>query len=165
MKKGRILKGKGIYLKPIEEKEIEFIRKLRNKPENRRNFFSQNYITKEKQKNWYKDYLKAKDNLMFIIYSLKQEQIGCLSLYDIDSKKKKAQLGRLIIQENYRRKGHAEKAISLVKKYAFEELNLEQLFLSVFEKNNPAFTLYKKLGFQIVKTRQRGKILMIFDKN
>lgn len=162
MKKGRILKTRDILLKPITKQDIEFLRQLRNKPANRKKFFCRQYIDKRKQKKWYQQYLKLKNDLMFGIYNLNQKRIGCLGLSNIDLEKKKAEIGRLIIKDKYRRKGYAKEAILLVKKYAFEELKLKQLFLRLFEKNKPALNLYKKLGFREVKNKERGKIFMVY---
>jgi len=45
-----------IILKSLEQKNIEDLRNLRNKEENRKCFIYQKEITKEEQKNWYKNY-------------------------------------------------------------------------------------------------------------
>ena len=45
-------------------------------------------------------------------------------------------------------KGYGRDAISLVLSYAFRELNLHRVQLSVFEYNERAIALYEKLGFR-----------------
>ena len=46
-----------------------------------------------------------------------------------------------------RRKGYGTEAMRLVLRFAFHELNLHRLQLSVFSYNEPAIRLYEKLGF------------------
>lgn len=46
-----------------------------------------------------------------------------------------------------RRRGYGTEALKLALQFAFEELNLRRVQLSVFSYNEPAIRLYKKLGF------------------
>ena len=51
-----------IVLQPLEEKDIENLRLLRNKDENRRCFLYQEIISKENQKKWYEKCISHKLN-------------------------------------------------------------------------------------------------------
>ena len=48
----------------------------------------------------------------------------------------------------HRRKGYGSEALGLTLRWAFNELNLYRLQLSVFAYNEPALKLYEKLGFK-----------------
>lgn len=49
--------------------------------------------------------------------------------------------------EAHRRRGYGYDAMQLALKYAFHELNLYRVCLTVFAYNDPAIGLYQKLGF------------------
>ncbi|MBP3253375.1 MAG: GNAT family N-acetyltransferase [Bacteroidales bacterium] len=59
---------------------------------------------------------------------------GCVDLYDMDFKNSKAGVG-IYIDEPYRRKGLAVKALDALEDYAFSALNLHQLY-AVVRKDN-----------------------------
>ena len=60
-----------IVLKSLEQKNIEDLRILRNKKENRKCFIYQNEITREEQEKWYKNYLKKENDIMFSAFIFK----------------------------------------------------------------------------------------------
>lgn len=49
---------------------------------------------------------------------------------------------------SYRQKGYGSEAMRLVLRFAFHELNLHRLQLTVFGYNEAAIRLYERLGFQ-----------------
>ncbi len=51
-------------------------------------------------------------------------------------------------EERDRNEGLGTEAIRVILRYAFEELGLESVGLSVFEFNEPAIQAYEKLGFE-----------------
>ena len=63
-----------IVLKPLEQKNIEDLRNLRNKEENRKCFIYQKEITKEEQENWYKKYSEKEEDLMFSAFLKENEE-------------------------------------------------------------------------------------------
>jgi len=52
-----------------------------------------------------------------------------------------------------RRRGYGLEAVSMVLRYAFHELGLHRLSLDVIASNQPAISLYRKLGF-----REEGRL-------
>ena len=53
----------------------------------------------------------------------------------------------IAIAPQYQAQGYGTEAMLLAIDFAFNELNLHRLFLSVFSYNQPAIALYEKLGF------------------
>ena len=60
----------------------------------------------------------------------------------------------------YQRKGYGKEAINLILDYGFSFLNLYSVSLTVFEYNEVAYNLYKKVGFKEVgRLRKRVEIM------
>lgn len=72
---------------------------------------------------------------------------GMCELGAIDRKYKTASLCRIFVDPKYRGKGIADKLISYVINYAFNELDLRRLELNVYSYNSAAIKSYERLGF------------------
>ncbi len=90
---------------------------------------------------------------------LTKEAIGCIDLFDFDAQNKKAGIGILIYDSNFRNHGFGSQALSTMIDYAFEFLQLHQLYCNILTDNEPSIKVFTQMGFQIV-----GKKLdWIFD--
>lgn len=76
------------------------------------------------------------------------EIVGHFTLRTIDSKKRIARLGFVIINNKLRGQGLGRKMTSLALEYARERLNAEKVTLGVFENNKGAYACYKSSGFK-----------------
>ena len=77
-----------------------------------------------------------------------EEPIGVISLTNISEANASAELSIIVGEERDRNEGLGTEAIQVILRYAFEELGLESVGLSVFEFNEPAVQAYEKLGFE-----------------
>jgi RimJ/RimL family protein N-acetyltransferase len=77
-----------------------------------------------------------------------EEPIGVISLTNINEANASAELSIIVGEERDRNEGLGTEAIRVILRYAFEELGLESVGLSVFEFNEPAVQAYEKLGFE-----------------
>lgn len=139
-----------IVLKPLEEKNIEDLRNLRNKEENRKCFIYQKEITKEEQKNWYKKYSEKEEDLMFSAFLKENEEypIGFAALYNIDKNNKKCEFGRIIVDKSkVTKKGIGYQITKCLCDIGFQDLGLDMIYLEVFSDNIPALKTYLKVGF------------------
>lgn len=75
--------------------------------------------------------------------------IGVVSLMNISEAHDYADLSIILGHPEDRDQGYGADAISTLLDYAFGELGLHRVGLSVFEFNQPAVSTYEKLGFQI----------------
>ncbi len=73
--------------------------------------------------------------------------IGTVDIFDFDPYHKRAGVGILIADENYRRKGYALKTIKGLTDYCFNTLMLHQLFCNILSNNQESMKLFKKAGF------------------
>ncbi len=77
-----------------------------------------------------------------------EEPLGVISLVNISEANASAELSIIVGEERDRNKGLGTEAIRVILRYAFEDLGLERVGLSVFEFNELAIQAYEKLGFQ-----------------
>ena len=73
--------------------------------------------------------------------------IGTIDIYDFDPFHKRAGVGILIANEQYRRKGYATMALKCLIDYCFSTLMLHQLYCSILANNCESIDLFKKMGF------------------
>jgi len=117
---------------------------------------------KEMHDEWRNDL----NNMTFCILNKKtKEPIGDINL--IASKEFKSPEISIMLGK-HSGKGFGYEASKLLINFAFNELKLKEINLSVYEDNIPAIKLYKKLGFKKTKTRfdedKRKEYLMKIKK-
>jgi len=154
-------------LRPLEELDLEVVRQWRNQDHIRSNFINSDYITREKQKKWYQDYIQRDDDLMFVIEDtgVFKCPVGTVALYHIDRINLRAEFGRLMIgHQGAGRKGFAYKATRLLCHFAFKTLGLKEICLRVFDSNRPAIGLYQKVGFTVVDGKKADKPRLLLMK-
>ena len=136
-----------VTIRPITYDDTENIVKWRNSEYVNSRFIDRRLFTKESHEAWLKNYVETGKVAQFIIL-LDGEAVGSVYLRDIDPDKKEAEYGIFIGEESARGKGVGTKSAKLILKYAFEELNLEKIFLRVFKDNPGAVRSYEKAGFK-----------------
>lgn len=149
-----------IILKPLEEKDIESLRILRNKE--KQYFFTGDDITPEQQKVWYANYLKKNDDIMFKVVKKEEPDkfIGAIAVYEINFDEETAEVGRTVIdKEKAPEKGIGTEAVKAVCKFAFGVIKLKKLTLEVFKNNDRATRVYEKTGFVSVDNRKNIYIM------
>ena len=139
-----------LELRPISSGDVGFLLQLRN--ENHEWFFGSKEIERQEHLEWFRRYVEDWWDVMFVI-SADGTDIGTIALYDIDTRRKEAEVGRIIIDKAYRRKGYAAASLKLVIDHGQELFGIEHFRLSFTLGNVAALNLYKKLGFTI---RKRG---------
>ena len=82
----------------------------------------------------------------------KNEAIGCIDLYDMDFKNRRAGVGILIAEDVDKEKGYAFESLELLKKYVKEVIDLHQLYAIIGEENTASMRLFEKSGFEKVGT-------------
>ena len=88
------------------------------------------------------------------------ELLGNIGFNDIDSVNKSGTLGIMLGNEKYYGKGYGKEALMLLLDYGFSFLNLRNISLYVFEYNEIAYNLYKKVGFKEVgRIRKRQELM------
>ncbi len=156
-----------ISLSFITREDAETIRLWRNQNNIRRWFLHKEIISPEQQQQWFKNYYAKNDDYMFIIKDDEiNKKIGCIALYNINNKLKIAEFGRLIIGDvNTVGKGYAFTASKLLCQFAFCNMNINTIYLYVYEDNDKAIHLYDKLGFEMIESDNDRFLKMILTKD
>ena len=72
--------------------------------------------------------------------------LGCIDLFDLDIRNRRAALGMYIAPE-YRGKGVGKAALEALETYAFTHLNLRVLYAVIATSNIPCSALYRAAGY------------------
>lgn len=108
-------------------------------------------LSVDKYKEWFeKDMVdeQKNDELFFLIETLSENHpIGLIGLDGIRWTHGDAWVGIGLGERDYWGKGYGSDAMRILLRYAFSELNLHRLSLSVFEYNRRAIRSYQKVGF------------------
>lgn len=78
----------------------------------------------------------------------KLQLIGSIGISSIDLKNNHAEIGMAIGNKNCWGKGIGTESVKLVLKYCFTTLNLNKVYLDVWEDNTRAIKCYQKCGFK-----------------
>lgn len=160
------LEGDNLLLRVITENDIELIRKWRNQEHIKKYFINNDYINKQQQQEWFKQYLNKSNDIMFVIEETLefQKAIGTVALYNINLENKSTEFGRLMIGHtpSYG-KGFGKRATILACKYAFEILGVSKINLNVLNCNFKAIQIYKQIGF-VINNINSNEIYMVLNK-
>lgn len=98
----------------------------------------------------------AARQLRLIVESLSDgRSVGCVDLFDFDPFHRRAGVGVLVYELVDRRCGYGAEALSLLCRYAFSYLRLEQLWADVALSNGASVGLFAGAGFEHSATRRR----------
>lgn len=73
--------------------------------------------------------------------------IGNSGFHDIDTVARSGELGIMLGDKSIWNQGYGTEVMRLLLKHGFETLNLNRIFLRVYEKNRRAIRTYEKAGF------------------
>jgi diamine N-acetyltransferase len=79
--------------------------------------------------------------------------IGSIDLFEFEPAHQRAGVGILIL-EAFRGKGYASESLELLVNYAFETLQLHQLFTNISTDNTESIRLFESKGFQFIGNKK-----------
>ncbi|HLV62524.1 GNAT family protein [Galbibacter sp.] len=151
------LSGKNIFLRALEPEDLDFLFTLENDekvweisetlaPYSR-------YILKQYLANSHKDIYEVKQ-LRLAISDYNNHLLGLIDLFDFNPKHSRAGVGIIVLEEANRNRGVGREALSLLIDYAFNYLNLHQLYANISSENKPSIHLFSNLGFERVGVKK-----------
>ena len=140
-----------VILSPLMEEDIEELRVLRNKEKS--SFLTKSDIDRESQINWYKRYLEKEDDIMFKIShrDKPEEFIGAIAVYDIDTEKRIAEVGRTVVdKEKNAQAGIGLEATKGICLFSFVVLGIDKRVAQILKSNERILKVDTRAGFYIV---------------
>jgi len=155
-----MLKGKNIVLRSLQDSDLDFLERIENNKENWQFGSERKQFNKEELLTYIanaKIDIKVAKQYRFVI-DLNSVPIGFIDLFDytVDS----AGVG-VIISKDYRNKGFAKEALTLITNYGFNLLKFQKLYCSIVKDNLSSTKLFASCGFELEK---EGKNLQYFAK-
>jgi len=152
------LTGTNIYLRALEPEDLEFIYTIENNESiwevsNTQTPYSR-FLIRQYLENAHQDIYEAKQLRLAICLIGSFEAVGLIDLFDFDPKNNRAGIGIVIASESYRNLGTGTQALQLVINYAFNKLQLHQLYANVGSDNTNSLQLFTKFGFQKIGTKK-----------
>ncbi|HZK12571.1 MAG TPA: GNAT family protein [Atribacterota bacterium] len=154
-----MLKGKLVNLRALERKDLEEIMKWVNDREVTKYLsaflYPVSWAEEEKFLERAMNHYDTEKNL--VIETKEIEYIGQISLHKIDWKNRNAELGIVIGDKEYWGKGYGSDAINTLLNHAFNQMNLNKVYLRVFDYNQRGIRCYKKCGFKEEGRLRKGQ--------
>ena len=157
----KTLVGNNVYLSPISLDDVEKYAEMVNdiKVSVGLGYLSYtNIIDFESEKEFL---ISVKKEKMFAVRLLENDNLlGNVGFNSVDLLNRTATMGIMLGNPNYQRKGYGIEAVKLILDYGFSFLNLRNISLNVFEYNEAAYNLYKKVGFKEVGRLRKAVEIM-----
>ncbi len=146
------MKYKEIKLRALEPEDLELLYEWENDNDywvisNTVAPFSK-YTLKRYIENSHKNIYETGQLRLMIDHISDKQTIGTIDIFDFDPYHKRAGMGILIANKNYRKKGFALMALTCLSNYCFKTLLLHQLYCNILENNCESVDLFTKLGFK-----------------
>jgi len=147
-----MMRGEHIYLRALEPDDLDFLYQVENDPElwevsNTLTPYSA-FILEKYLENAHRDIFDVRQLRLAICLVSDGDTIGLIDLYDFDPQHLRAGVGIVIASDRHRKKGYAAQALELLKDYAFNTLNLHQLYAGISRGNQASIRLFENAGFE-----------------
>jgi diamine N-acetyltransferase len=156
--------GERIRFRAVERDDLPTFVRWLNDPDVRQGILIHHPFSQAEEENWYDGMIKhpIDEHVMGIEVRLPIEQageisaqrgeehwklIGSLAFTNIDWRNRSSEFGIMIGEKTYWNQGYGTEAVCLLIKHGFNTLNLNRIFLHVFENNSRAIRAYEKAGF------------------
>lgn len=156
--------GERIRFRHAERSDIPIYVKWLNDPEVRQGISLYLPMSQVEEEDWFESMGKRPVAERVLAIEVRQAPaegqteswnlIGNCSFLEIDWRNRSSEFGIMIGEKNYWNQGYGTEAVRLLLKLGFESLNLNRIYLRVFETNPRAIRAYEKAGF-IHEGRQR----------
>ncbi|MEO5778104.1 MAG: GNAT family protein [Flavobacterium sp.] len=152
------LQGQNIHLRALEPEDLEFVYAIENdeniwEVSNTITPYSK-FLIRQYLENAHQDIYEAKQLRLVVCKKGNSDAVGLIDLFDFDAKNKRAGIGIIIQNEVDRNNGFGKEALGLVITYAFEQLQLHQLFANIGTENKTSESLFTKFGFEKIGVKK-----------
>lgn len=148
-----MIKGKLVGLRSIEKADLQLLKEWRNIPSLRKNFREYRELNLDQQLKWFEALQETRStNFMFVIERLNDNMpLGACGLLQTNWIIRAADFSLYIgFEESYvDSHGYAKETATLLLEYAFNTLNLNKVWMEVYEFDAVKMQLFtKQFGFK-----------------
>lgn len=156
------LQGNSVYLRALEPEDLEFVYAIENDISiwdlsNTQTPYSR-FLIRQYLENAQQDIYEAKQLRLAICKNEDFSTIGLIDLFDFDPKNNRAAIGIVIQQDKNRNIGLGSQTLELLINYAFQQLNLHQLYANISTENEPSILLFTSFGFERVGVKKEWNL-------
>lgn len=152
--------GERVRLRGVERDDLPRFVAWLNDPEVRQNLLMQTPLTQAMEENWFESMLKRPPEEHPLMIEVRQGEawspVGDCSLFGIHWPIRSAEVGIFIGEKSLWNQGYGTEAMRLLLRHGFETLNLNRIYLRVFETNPRAVRSYEKAGFTLEGRERQG---------
>ncbi len=143
--------AKRIRLRAAEREDIPMFAAWLNDPEVVQ-FLSMNLpMSRAEEENWFDQMLKSPKAEHVLVIEAQTESgwkpIGNTSFMDINWVNSHAEIGIFIGEKDYWNRGYGRETMKLMLRHGFQTLNLNRVYLKVFDENVRGIRAYENAGF------------------
>jgi RimJ/RimL family protein N-acetyltransferase len=158
-----MITGERVRLRGIEKEDVgKFVLWL-NDPEVTQHLLMYWPLTNAQEEKWFDDLKNLEPAAQPLAIEVKTEQgwqlVGNCSYHHLDWRNRSGEVGIFIGDKNFWGQGYGREAMNLLLQFGFNRLNLNRVYLQVFETNPRAIRAYQQAGF-IQEGRLRQDIFL-----
>jgi ribosomal-protein-alanine N-acetyltransferase len=148
--KNPFLIGPRVYLRPLEVEDAATVLPWFNDPEVRRNLRRYQPMNRFSEEEFIRRLADQPHDLVLALVTREEDRfVGLAGLHQFDVRCQHAAFGIVVGEKDAWGKGYGTEATRLVVQHAFETLNLNRVWLHVYEFNTRGIRAYEKVGFQV----------------
>jgi diamine N-acetyltransferase len=144
--------GDRLRLRAAEKSDLATFVCWLNDPEVRQYLFINIPLSLAEEEQWYENMHKTPQAEHVLVIEIKTNEgwkaIGNTSFMDVDCRNRLGEVGIFIGEKEYWNQGYGSEAMRVMLKHGFETLNLNRIWLRVYEQNLRGIRAYEKVGFQ-----------------
>ncbi len=148
-----MITGKRIRLRAISKDDLPQYIVWLNDPDVFRNTSLFAPLSMEQEEQWYRDTLAHPVEEQPLAIEVKTDGgwklVGNVGLMNFDQRIRSAEIGIFIGDKSYWDKGYGTEAMQLILGFGFGSVNLNRIYLRVFETNPRGIHCYENVGFQL----------------
>jgi RimJ/RimL family protein N-acetyltransferase len=147
-----MITGKRMRLRAISKNDLPAFVDWLNDPEVNRHIAIYYPLSLDREQSWYTDIMTHPVEEQPLAIEIRDgdswKTVGDISFLNFLQHERSAEIGIFIGEQSAWSKGYGTEAMRLMVNYGFDSLNLNRIYLRVFETNPRAIHCYEKAGFQ-----------------
>jgi RimJ/RimL family protein N-acetyltransferase len=153
-----VIYGDRVRLRHVEREDLPRFVEWLNDPEVRHGLAMYLPLSNAEEENWFEDTLKREGEERPLAIEVGDSDgwtlVGNCGFFNIEWRIQSAELGIFLGDKSFWNQGYGTDVMRLLLRHGFSTLNLNRIYLRVFEDNPRAIRAYEKAGF-IMEGRMR----------